>query len=271
MELGISSYTFPWAFGIQGFPQPKNPLNAIRLLEKAESLGVNVVQICDNFPLHKMEDGALNELSKTARDMGITIEVGTRGVEPENLLTYLKIAKKLNAKLLRTVFEVPGEKPGLNRLTAQIKTILPLFEKEGVYIALENYEQFKSKELALLVRRLNSSYVGVCLDTVNSFGALEGLEEVVNRLAAFTINLHLKDFDIVRVRHKMGFKIIGRPVGEGRLNIDWLFKVLKRKGRTPNIIIELWVPFLGSIEKTILKEEEWAIRSIEYLKRRLLE
>ncbi|MEM2849277.1 MAG: sugar phosphate isomerase/epimerase family protein [Candidatus Bathyarchaeia archaeon] len=271
MGLGISSYTFPWAFGVQGYPQPKTPLNAVRLLEKAESLGVNVVQICDNFPLHMMEDKTLNDLSKIARDMGITIEVGTRGIEPENLLTYLNIAKKLNAKLLRTVFEVPSEKPSLNKIMAQIKPVLPLFEKERVYIALENYEQFKSRELALLVRRLSSSYVGVCLDTVNSFGALEGLEEVVNRLAAFTINLHLKDFDIVRVKHRMGFKVVGRPLGEGKLNVDRLFKVLKRKGRTPNVIVELWVPFLGSIEKTILKEEEWAIRSIEYLKRRMLE
>lgn len=271
MKLGISSYTFPWAFGVQGYPQPKTPLNAIRLLEKAESLGVNVVQICDNFPLHRMEDETLKDLSKIARDMGITIEVGTRGIDPENLLTYLGIAKKLNAKLLRTVFEVPGEKPRLNKIVAQIKPVLPLFEKEGVYMALENYERFKSKELALLVRRLNSSHVGVCLDTVNSFGALEGLEEVVNRLAAFTINLHLKDFDILRVKHRMGFKVVGRPIGEGKLNVDWLFKVLKRKGRTPNVIVELWVPFLGSIEKTILKEEEWAIKSIEYLKRRMLE
>ena len=270
MELGIGSYTFPWAFGVQGYPQPKVPLDAMGLLEKAESLGVNVVQICDNFPLHKMEDKTLNDLSKTARDMGINIEVGTRGIEPENLLTYLKIAKRLNAKLLRTVFEVSGRKPSLNKVIMQIKRILPIFEREGVSIALENYEQFKSRELALLIKRLVSPYVGACLDTVNSFGALEGLEEVVNKLAAFTINLHLKDFDIVRVRCRMGFKVVGRPLGEGRLNIDWLFKVLEKKGRKPSVIVELWVPFMGSIEKTILKEEEWAIRSIEYLKRRML-
>jgi len=174
----------------------------------------------------------LDDLSKTAHNMGINIQVGTRGIEPENLLTHLKIAKKLNAKLLRTVFEVSGRKPSLNRIIMQIKQILPIFEREGVSIALENYEQFKSRELALLIKKLGSPYVGARLDTVNSFGALEGLEDVVNRLAAFTINLHLKDFDIVRVRCRMGFKVVGRPLGRGRLNVDWLFKFWREKGES---------------------------------------
>ncbi|MEM2929993.1 MAG: sugar phosphate isomerase/epimerase family protein [Thermoproteota archaeon] len=269
MKLGIGSYTFPWSFGVAQYPQPKKLLDAVGLLKKAESLGVKVVQICDNYPLHKVTNGMLDEISAASKEMGIIVEVGTRGVELRNLLTYLSIAKRLNAKILRTTFETPDKNPNLKRIVMQIKQALPRFEENGVSIALENYEQFNSKELAFVIKRLNSNFVGACLDTVNSFGASECLEDVVNRLSAFAINLHLKDFDIIRLKHRMGFKIVGRPLGEGKLNIDRLFKVLENKGREPSVIVELWVPFSGSIEKTISKEEKWAAKSIEYLKEKM--
>ena len=269
MEIGIGSYTFPWAFGVKRYAQPKNPLDAVGLLKKAESLGIKVVQICDNYPLHEMAPEKLDEIAEMSKEMGLTIEIGTRGVDSKNLLTYLGIAERLNARILRTTFEKPGKKLDLNKIVDQIRRILPQFEEKGVSIALENYEQFKSYELAFVVKKLNSPFVGVCLDTANSFGALESLEDITDNLATFTINLHMKDFVVKRFKHKMGFKIIGRPLGKGMLNIDYILKILKNKGRETNIIIELWVPFSGSIEKTIYKEEKWAIESINYLRRKI--
>lgn len=269
MRLGISSYTFPWSFGVTHYPQPKNPLDAIGLLKKAETLGVEVVQICDNYPLHRVTTEMLDEISAVSKDVGIMIEVGTRGVNPENLLTYLNIAKKLNAKILRTTFETPDKDFDLKRIIMQIKQVLPHFVEKGVSIALENYEQFKSNDLAFVIKELNNPFVGACLDTANSFGALECLEDVVNRLAAFTINLHLKDFDIMRFKHRMGFKILGRPLGEGKLDIDWLLRALGDKIKDLSIIVEQWVPFFGSIEKTVSVEEKWAIKSVKYLKEKL--
>jgi len=269
MRLGISSYTFPWSFGVAQYPQPKSPLDAIGLLKRAESLEVEVVQICDNYPLHKMTAETLDEISAISKEIGVMIEVGTRGVDLENLLTYLSIAEKLNARLLRTTFETPDKDSDLKKIIARIKQVLPSFKEKGVSIALENYEQFKSEDLVFVIKELNSPFVGVCLDTTNSFGALERLEDVVNRLAAFTINLHLKDFDIMRFKHRMGFKIVGRPLGEGKLNIDWLFRALGDKIKDLSIIVEQWVPFFGSIEKTISVEEKWAAKSIKYLKEKI--
>lgn len=266
MRLGISSYTFPWSFGVAQYPQPKNPLDAIGLLKKAESLGVEVVQICDNYPLHKVNTEMLNEILAVSKKTGITIEIGTRGVDPENLLAYLSIAEKLNARMLRTTFETPDKDFDLEKIITRIKQVLPRFIEKGVFIALENYEQFKSEDLAFVVKKLNSPFIGVCLDTANSLGALERLEDVVDRLAPFTINLHLKDFEIMRFKHRMGFKIVGRPLGKGKLNVEWLLGALGDKVKDLSIIVEQWVPFLGSIEKTISVEEKWAAKSIKYLK-----
>ncbi len=106
----------------------------------------------------------------------------------------------------------------------------------------------------------------MCLDTVNSFAALEPPDVVVKTLAPYTLNLHIKDFEIERIGHELGFSIIGRPAGEGRLDIKWIVNCIKEKKRDPNAILELWTPFTENLDKTIQLENRWAEKSIGYLK-----
>jgi 3-oxoisoapionate decarboxylase len=135
-----------------------------------------------------------------------------------------------------------------------------------VTLAIENHDRFPSAMLAEMVRAAASQRVGICLDTVNSFGALEGPAVVVEALGALTVNLHLKDFAIRRAGHKMGFAIEGTPAGEGRLDVPWLLGRLRALGRAPNAILELWVPPEDDVERTVAKELEWARRSVAYLR-----
>ncbi len=113
-------------------------------------------------------------------------------------------------------------------------------------------------------------WVGICLDTVNSFGALEGPQVVVDTLGPLTVNLHVKDFTIFRASHMMGFTVEGRPAGQGKLDIPWLLGELKRHGRECNAILELWTPPESSLDETIRKEQQWAEESVTYL-RKLIE
>jgi len=144
--------------------------------------------------------------------------------------------------------------------------VLSEYEKEGISIALENHDEYKTAELAGFIERLGNPYLGVCLDTVNSFAALEPPDIVVKTLGPFTLNLHVKDFDVVRVRSQLGFSIQGRPAGKGRLDIPGIVSLLHEMGRDPNAILELWTPFEENIEKTVEKEELWAEESLYYLR-----
>jgi sugar phosphate isomerase/epimerase len=120
--------------------------------------------------------------------------------------------------------------------------------------------------LAALVRRLESRHVGVCLDTVNSLGALETPERVVETLAHLTVKLHLKDFAIGRARQMMGFVVSGAPAGEGMLDIPWLLGQMSHRHNKMSAILEQWPPLRDSVEATIATEREWAERGIRYLR-----
>ena len=266
MELGIGSYTFSWAVGTPSYPAPVNPLSAMGLLEKCREYNVSLVQICCNMPLDLMSEKQINGIRQKADEYKIVIEIGNRNVKPENLLVYLKIADRLNAKILRTMLFTEEGSPPVKQAAAWIRQVIPAFIDSGVSIAVENHDKHTSDELIELVDRVDSPHIGICLDTANCYGALESTDQALQKLSPYTINLHIKDYDIIRVSHAMGFLITGRPAGEGRLDIKRIVGKVRENGKKANVILEQWAPFLDDIEETVINEEEWARRGVFYLK-----
>jgi sugar phosphate isomerase/epimerase len=265
VQLGIGSWTYTWAIGVPGHP-PEHPMNAIGLLDRAADLGVYVVQVADNLPLDQLPPSELDAFAERAAELNISIEVGTRGIKHDNLRTYLELAQRLGSPILRVVIDTADHHPDVDEVIDNLKAIIPEFERADVCLAIENHDRFKAKTLAGIVERIGSQHVGICLDTVNSFGALEGPEMVLEALGPLVVNLHVKDFAIFRAGHLMGFTVEGRPAGQGRLNIPWLLEELRGLGLDPNAILELWTPPEERLSATITKEDAWAVTSVEYLR-----
>lgn len=265
MRLGIGSYTFTWSIGVRGHP-PELPMNALDLLAEAERLGVRLVQVCDNLPLGGLSPGALDEFESRARTAGIQVELGTLGLQPEKLRAYLNLARRFECSFLRLVVDSPGDEPSAEETVARLRTILPEFEAAGVRLAIENHDRFRSATLAWIVRQLGPHRVGICLDTVNSFGALEGPEIVVENLGEFTLCLHVKDFTIRRVSHRMGFVLEGCPAGSGQLDVPWLLGRLSASPHPFNAVLETWVPPGDSLDETIRRERAWTDEGVRYLR-----
>jgi len=267
MNLGISSYTYTWAIGV---PEqiPVEPLSYKGLIDKARQLEVGVVQVADNLPLDAMEEKDLLAYNKLAVDHEIQLEAGARGMTEANLERYIRIAELIKSPILRFVIDGSDYAPAIPTILAIIKNALPVFKEHNIVLALENYERLKASDFASIVEKIGSDYVGICLDSVNSLGAGEGLETVVKLLGPLTVNLHVKEFQIARLDHKMGFLIEGLPAGEGMLNVPWLLEHVGK--RCQSAILEQWTPPEKKLKDTIIKEDEWAKKSISYLKKLIL-
>ena len=265
MRIGISTYTYTWAFGVPGH-EPSKPMTVFNLIDKAVQFNLNCVQIADNCPLEKLSEKKLEELITYSGKRKVEIEVGTRGLKKENIFTYLHIAQQLHSEILRVVIDTKDYEPPVDQIIQEIKKILPELKRLNIKLAIENHDRLKSKEFEQIVVKTDPEWVGICLDSVNSMGAGEGFETVSDILIPFTINLHVKDFTIIIVSHKIGLLIEGRPAGKGMLNIPQLLRKLSEKGGCQSAIIELWTPPELTLEETIIKEEKWASESIVYLK-----
>jgi len=224
-----------------------------------------VVQIVDNLPLDELTITELKDLRKLSQDYGIELQVGTRGINSSHLLRYLEIALQLGATLIRTMERSQGLPADISALEKNVSLVLPEFVQAGVSIALENYEAYSTSDLARLINTIKNPNLGICLDVVNSLGALESTDQILDNLAPLTINFHLKDFTIERLEHLMGFAFLGRPVGQGRLPVEQIFKRLAQFHHRPDLIIELWTPFTKTLEETLALERAWAAESLHYL------
>lgn len=266
MRLGIGSHTYPWSVGVPGFPAPSRPLTAADLLARAVSLGVKVVQIGDNLPLGRLGRPERLELRRRADELGLTLEVGTAGVAPEQLGPYLEIAAELGSRVLRTLIDTPEAPRQPPEVVSLLRPQLAGFRAAGVTLAIENHDRFKAQTLRRILAELDHPNLGICLDTSNSLGCLEGTEEVVNALGPHTVNLHLKDVRAFRPPHHKGFIIEGRPAGSGQLDIPWILGRLRSFGADPSAIVELWPPPDPDPDRAASREEAWAAESVRHLR-----
>ena len=265
MKLGIGTYTYTWASGVPG-SLPTEPLTAMGLLERAAESGVSSVQYCDNAPLTRLTDLELDRFAERASELGMAIEIGTRGLEPDNFAINLKLAQRFCSPFIRLVIDQGQDEPSHQEAVDRLKPLVAQLADTPIKLAIENHDRFPCETLGDMVTMLGEAHVGVCLDTVNSFAAEEPSEMVIKALAPLTLNLHIKDFVIRRATHQMGFAIEGCPAGEGRLNIPDLVDRLASNGRCHSAILELWTPPEATIEKTMGKESRWAVQSLTYLK-----
>jgi sugar phosphate isomerase/epimerase len=269
MRLGINTYTYMWSIGFEG-ARPEEVMTAPGLLEQAVRLGVRVVQVGPNLPLDRLNDGGLDAFCSIARNSGIELELGTRGLECGHLAQQIRLCKRIGATLLRTIPEISGQTPPLSDIPRHLRAILPALEREGVRLAIEN-GKIPARDLANVLEEAASPLLGIVLDTVNSLAVPEGWRYVADVLAPYTMCLHLKDFVVKRVWHMMGFVCEGRPAGQGQLDIPWLLETCRRSRHDYNIIVELWPPEQKTLRETIELEQAWAVESVKFLRQYISE
>jgi len=265
MRLGISSFTFPWAIGGIDNDHPIS-MTAFELLDKAHDLGADVLQIADNLPIGHLSNKGLSQLKTTADSLGIALEVGTRGIATANIARFLEIAAILGSPILRIVIDTKDHEPTMDEINSLLAPFADKFRKLNIKLAIENHDRLTCAQFNEITDRLGDDWVGICLDTVNSLGAVEAPNTVVPALAPRAINVHMKDFEIVRSNGQMGFTVQGTALGQGRLDVQSVIAAVGGSNRDITSVIELWTPRQSSYEKTVALEGSWAAQSVKFLR-----
>ncbi len=267
MRIGISSWAYPWAVGVPGH-QPERPLTAFDLVDRAAELEVGVLQVADNLPLHRMGEAELDRLLELARSSGVELEVGTIGFDPQHLLGYLGIARRLRSPFVRVVIDTLDHSPSDSEIGETLRTVTPAYERAGLKLLIENHDHRKAADLKRFLEESGSDALGICLDTLNSLGCHEPVDTVLDQLEPWVENVHVKDFTVERTNCRLAFLIEGAPISEGVLDISGLVSRLNAsRGNDLSWIVELWPPRVeGGLEQTIAAERLWVERSVAHLR-----
>ncbi|MEN0024035.1 MAG: TIM barrel protein [Microbacterium sp.] len=260
--IGLGTYAYFW----QHSERAPEPLSLIGALEDTRAQGVELFQICDYAPLDRMSDAELNDAARAARDLGIAIELGTKGIQPEHLSRYLALAEIFDARLVRSMVYAPSSRPTLPEAETWLRSSIRSFERAGVTLALETYEQLATADLTALVERVGSRHLGICLDPANVVARLELPSACIQLAAPVVANVHVKDFAFARQDGWVGFTYSGTAMGTGLHDYPALLSAVRPRERGINEIVEHWLPWQGDPETTIRTEREWTRTTLEYLR-----
>jgi sugar phosphate isomerase/epimerase len=149
----------------------------------------------------------------------------------------------------------------------------PIARELKMQLAVENHKDWRIDEMLGWLKRLDSEFVGVCLDTGNSIALLEEPHEVVEAYAPWTMTTHLKDMDVAE--YSAGFLLSEVPLGTGFLDLPRIVDTL-RKTR-PGVRLNLEMITRDPLRVPCLTDDYWATlptlraeelaTTLEYVKR----
>ncbi|MFJ3384008.1 MULTISPECIES: sugar phosphate isomerase/epimerase family protein [unclassified Curtobacterium] len=270
--LGLSTYAYFWRMSDR-VPSPMSLDDAMR---DAAAQRVDLFQICDHAPLDTASDERLASIRSLADDLGLGLEVGTRGTAPDHLARYLHVAEQLGATLVRSMWSAGDDLPSAAETERRLRAALPAYEAAGVTLALETYEVVPTAELVAVVAAIASPSLGICLDPANTVADLEHPSDVVEACLPWVVNWHVKDADFTRSPGWVGFQYTGVPIGTGRIDHDAIRAAIAPDVRGINRVIEFWLPWQDATvgatgdpaETTTRTEAAWTEQTIEYTRSR---
>jgi 3-oxoisoapionate decarboxylase len=261
MPVGLSTYAFFW----RSSQAAARPLGLPEMLAETRALGASVFQICDYPAVESMSPARLRGLRDQAADLGITLELGTRGISLEHLERYRELAGALGVRFVRSMLHTAGHKPSPDEATGLLRRAVPRYRDQGVTLGLETYEQVPTSDLLTVIRGVDSPHLGVCLDPANCVARLEMPAYVVGEVAPYVVNMHVKDFTFTRQDGWAGFSLTGCPLGTGLLDYDALVKAVRPAERGISQIVELWLPRASTMAETCRTEQQWTRQSAGFL------
>ena len=241
--LRLYLHTYSLRFHFQLVPG----YDVFAFIDRAVSEGFAGVCLSANGPGYRHLGGTTPEWFGRVRDRvrteGLLCDMDTSGTSPDHLQTLLDVARAVGAQQVRTYTRHPGTPEEMVERTARdLIAAAPLAEAAGVRVVLENHEEFTGAEVAQVVTRVNSPWVGALYDYGNSMmigeDPLTALEAMLPHIRA----AHLKDHVMLAGRDAPDgcLSVLGVPIGRGHLPIVEITHRLVQAGLDQIIFENVW-------------------------------
>jgi sugar phosphate isomerase/epimerase len=219
-------------------------------------------------PLGNRDEAAAGKLRDDCAKLGVYLEGIVRPPFEEKEIgrfeAELGTAKACGADVVRTVVS-PGRryevfakleeyKRFVERAEKSIKLAEPIARKHKVKLAVENHKDYRVDELVPLMRKYESEYIGVCLDTGNNIALLDEPLATAGALAKWTVTVHLKDMGVEE--SKDGFLLSEVPLGSGLLDLKAIVATVRKANPKARFNLEMITRDPLSIP--CLAEKYWA-------------
>jgi sugar phosphate isomerase/epimerase len=227
----------------------KNGNSLIGMIDYVRSLGGGGLQASAS--------GDLAAVRKRLDDLGMFFEGNARlpATMAEDTAAFEKSlldTKAAGGTVARTVSRAPQGSSGRryeffksyadfkawqDNANAIVLKCLPIAERVGVKLALENHKDRQVADHAAFLKKTSSEYLGSLIDPGNNVSLLETPEETVNALAPFVLATSLKDMGVAP--YQDGFLLSEVVFGTGATDQAALFRIMRKHNPKVNMVEEL--------------------------------
>jgi 3-oxoisoapionate decarboxylase len=248
-------------FSPDSFAILRPPRTAIEFLERVHSIGGGGGQAT----LASFEPEYLKKVRKRTEELGSYLEVLTLlpGDDTTQFDKTLAAAKEAGAECIRTVCLL-GRRyetfPTLDKWKAfvveskaKLARAVPIAERHKIRIGLENHKDWTADEMPALLKSYSSEYLGACIDFGNNVALLDDPMELVEALAPFVVNTHIKDMGVEE--YPDGFLLSEVPLGEGFFDLKRMMAVIRKY--KPDVRFSLDMLTRDPLKIPCLTEQYW--------------
>lgn len=232
-KLGIATTSY------MGVWRPKH---TYELLEHCHALGAAGMQA----PLN----GDLAKLRARAEELEMYIEAWAPMPQSGDAVAFeqaLKDAKAVNAVAIRTAclgtrrYETFSSfvdwQHFVSQRTQSIEAALPILDRYKIPLGIENHKDWLADDLAAMLARHSSEYLGACLDFGNNISLLDEPMRVIEVLAPYTVSTHVKDIAVAP--DNGGFLLSEVILGHGLLDLPRAISLVERSRPSTRFSLEM--------------------------------
>jgi 3-oxoisoapionate decarboxylase len=252
------------------------PRTALEFLQKAYETGAGGVQAT----LASTDAAYLKQVRARTEQLGMYFEL-LAPLPPEDTTQFensVRAAKEAGAMCIRSAclsgrrYETFNSLEQWNAWVADAKARLaravPIAEKHKLPLGIENHKDWTAAEMPAVLKSYSSEYLGACIDFGNNISLLDDPMELIEALAPFVINTHIKDMGVEE--YQDGFLLSEVPLGQGILDLKRIVALLQAK--RPSVKFSLDMLTRDPLKITCLTPKYWLTfpeRNGKYLARTL--
>jgi len=238
--FGIAYTSFPIRLrqATQGTdPSAETGIPAEKFIDLCKSFGGDGCQMAFS-QLASTDEDYLKAIRRAAEDKGMFLELSLGGqvLEDSSELTRVASAAQqlgvtrarlaINGRRYEEFLEMQKWKDFAHHWQQVLEQVEPTLKQHKLTIGIENHKEWLAGELAEMLKKASSPFLGACVDFGNNLALLEDSVEVAAALAPYAVTTHLKDMAVAPSEE--GFLLSEVPLGQGILPLAKIMEVLRR-------------------------------------------
>ena len=247
LRTGLNPYGLTYHLGLQAAGTPRANPKAVGLdgyIGLASELGAKTLEVWEGWT-GPMSDDELKALGARLKGLGME-PIGSSGLQQVDMANSIRIANGIGAKIIRLALTpiLCGDRAAAGQrwhdlvdgVWEKLARYAPMAAEHGLTIAIENHQDFTSRELVNFCVETGPN-VGIVFDTANTFPTAESTLDFARVIAPHVVYLHLKDYRIQWTDE--GLRLVRWASGDGVVPFKELVDLLAQHHSSLPAAIEI--------------------------------